>query len=51
MSNLETKIFSAFEDLNYSDSIVSKTIIKKPSEMFHCFHFDAGQGLEEHTGL
>lgn len=44
------KIFSFEKDLNYAaDSIVSKTIIKKPSGNVSLFSFDAGQGLEEHT--
>lgn len=32
-----------------SDSVVSKTLINKPSGTVTLFAFDAGQGLSEHT--
>ena len=32
-----------------ADSIVSKTLVKKPTGSLTLFAFDAGQGLSEHT--
>jgi len=43
-------IFNATESVKYaSDSVVSKTILKKESGTITLFAFDAGQSLSEHT--
>lgn len=44
------KIFKLNDAINYSErSVVSKTIIKKPSGTVTLFAFDAGEGLSEHS--
>lgn len=41
---------SAAQSIEYQkDSVVSKTLINKPSGTVTLFAFDAGQGLSEHT--
>jgi quercetin dioxygenase-like cupin family protein len=52
MSNtIETsKSFSTAESIEYADgSVVSKTIIKKPTGNITLFAFDMGEGLSEHS--
>ena len=45
-----TGSFKANEFIEYSDkSVVSKTIIKKPSGNITLFAFDKGEGLAEHS--
>jgi quercetin dioxygenase-like cupin family protein len=47
---VNSKIFSPKDDINYSlNSVVSKTIIKKPSGTITLFAFDRGEELSEHT--
>ena len=52
MSN-DTKVSSPFtpaEIIQYADnSVVSKTIIKKPTGNITLFAFDKGEGLSEHS--
>lgn len=44
------KTFSAAGSIAYAaGSVVSKTIIKKPSGNVTLFSFDAGEGLSEHS--
>ena len=52
MSNtIETsKLFSTAESIEYADgSVVSKTILKKPTGNITLFAFDMGEGLSEHS--
>ncbi|MCC6684768.1 MAG: cupin domain-containing protein [Bacteroidia bacterium] len=52
MSNeIETsKKFTAVDSITYADkSVVSKTILKKPTGNITLFAFDKGEGLAEHT--
>jgi quercetin dioxygenase-like cupin family protein len=52
MSNtIETsKSFSMEESIEYADgSVVSKTILKKPTGNITLFAFDTGEGLSEHS--
>ena len=52
MSNIieASKIFVANESIEYADSsVVSKTIVKKPSGNITLFAFDKGEGLAEHS--
>jgi quercetin dioxygenase-like cupin family protein len=52
MSNtIETSnIFLPAESITYSEgSVVSKTILKKPSGNITLFSFDKGEGLAEHS--
>jgi len=52
MSNIieSSKIFSALESIEYADnSVVSKTIVKKPSGNITLFAFDKDEGLAEHS--
>jgi quercetin dioxygenase-like cupin family protein len=43
-------IFSVKDSIEYaSGSVVSKTIVKKPTGTITLFAFDAGEGLSEHT--
>ncbi len=52
MSNeIETsKTFIATDSIEYAEkSIVSKTILKKPTGNITLFAFDKGEGLSEHT--
>jgi quercetin dioxygenase-like cupin family protein len=52
MSNIiETaKTFVTVESIEYADgSVVSKTIIKKPTGNITLFAFDEGEGLAEHS--
>lgn len=52
MSNLiETaRIFVPAESIEYADgSVVSKTIVKKPTGNITLFAFDKGEGLAEHS--
>jgi quercetin dioxygenase-like cupin family protein len=42
--------FAAAESIAYApNSVVSKTILKKPSGNVTLFSFDAGEGLSEHS--
>ena len=44
------KPFSALDSIAYaSGSVISKTILKKPSGNITLFSFDAGEGLSEHS--
>ena len=44
------KPFSPADAVGYADgSVVSKTILKKPSGNITLFSFDAGEGLSEHS--
>ena len=44
------KIFISSESVDYADnSVVSKTIIKKPAGNITLFAFDKGEGLAEHS--
>ena len=44
------KKFNANESIAYAEgSVVSKTIIKKPTGTITLFSFDAGEGLSEHS--
>ena len=46
----ETEIFIAADRIDYADhSVVSKTIIKKPTGNITLFAFDKGEGLAEHS--
>jgi quercetin dioxygenase-like cupin family protein len=52
MSNtIETsKSFSTVESIEYAEgSVVSKTILKKPTGNITLFAFDMGEGLSEHS--
>lgn len=52
MSNVieQSKAFSAAESVEYaSGSVVSKTIVKKPTGNITLFAFDEGEGLTEHS--
>lgn len=52
MSNLieSSKVFVAVESISYAaGSVVSKTIVKKPSGNITLFAFDKGEGLAEHS--
>ncbi len=52
MSNLiePAKIFAIGESIEYADgSVVSKTIVKKPTGNITLFAFDKGEGLAEHS--
>jgi quercetin dioxygenase-like cupin family protein len=51
MSNVEpSKAFIAADSVSYADgSVVSKTIIKKPTGNITLFAFDKGEGLAEHS--
>lgn len=43
-------VFSATDSIEYSsNSVVSKTILKKPAGNITLFSFDAGEGLSEHS--
>jgi quercetin dioxygenase-like cupin family protein len=43
-------VFSAVDSIDYSsNSVVSKTILKKPAGNISLFSFDAGEGLAEHS--
>lgn len=45
-----SKIFVSADSIDYSDgSVVSKTILKKPTGNITLFAFDKGEGLSEHT--
>jgi quercetin dioxygenase-like cupin family protein len=45
-----SKIFVSSESIEYAaGSVVSKTILKKPSGNITLFAFDKGEGLAEHT--
>ncbi|MGA8852731.1 MAG: cupin domain-containing protein [Christiangramia sp.] len=45
-----SKIFVAVDSIEYAEkSIVSKTILKKPTGNITLFAFDKGEGLSEHT--
>lgn len=42
--------FTVLDSVSYADgSVVSKTIIKKPTGNITLFSFDAGEGLSEHS--
>jgi quercetin dioxygenase-like cupin family protein len=44
------KVFPASDSIDYaSNSVVSKTILKKPSGTITLFSFAAGEGLSEHS--
>ncbi|HEV7331863.1 MAG TPA: cupin domain-containing protein [Flavisolibacter sp.] len=44
------KPFNAKESIAYAEgSVVSKTLIKKPTGTLTLFSFDAGEGLSEHS--
>lgn len=49
--NIETsKAFIPVDSIDYAaNSVVSKTILKKPSGNVTLFAFDAGEGLSEHS--
>jgi quercetin dioxygenase-like cupin family protein len=52
MSNLieTSRIFVSNESIEYADgSVVSKTIVKKPTGNITLFAFDKGEGLAEHS--
>ncbi|MBL7847358.1 MAG: cupin domain-containing protein [Cyclobacteriaceae bacterium] len=52
MSNLiePANIFATAESIEYADgSVVSKTIVKKPTGNVTLFAFDKGEGLAEHS--
>jgi quercetin dioxygenase-like cupin family protein len=52
MSNLieSSKTFVLVESVEYAEaSVVSKTIVKKPSGNITLFAFDKGEGLAEHS--
>lgn len=43
-------VFSAADIISYAaNSVVSKTILKKPAGNISLFSFDAGEGLSEHS--
>jgi quercetin dioxygenase-like cupin family protein len=43
-------VFSAVNSIDYSsNSVVSKTILKKPAGNISLFSFDEGEGLAEHS--
>ncbi|MBK8290714.1 MAG: cupin domain-containing protein [Flammeovirgaceae bacterium] len=43
-------VFSVQDSIEYAaGSVVSKTIVKKPTGTITLFAFDAGEGLSEHT--
>jgi len=43
-------VFSTADSIEYSsNSVVSKTIVKKPAGNITLFSFDAGEGLAEHS--
>lgn len=45
-----SKIFTSNDSIAYADgSVVSKTIVKKPSGNVTLFAFDKGEGLAEHS--
>ncbi|SKB67110.1 Cupin domain-containing protein [Salegentibacter holothuriorum] len=45
-----SKTFVAVDSIEYAEnSIVSKTILKKPTGNITLFAFDKGEGLSEHT--
>lgn len=45
-----SKIFIPVDSIAYADkSVVSKTILKKPTGNITLFAFDKGEGLAEHT--
>jgi len=45
-----SKTFISSESIDYSEgSVVSKTILKKPTGNITLFAFDKGEGLSEHT--
>lgn len=45
-----SKVFVAAENIHYAaGSVVSKTIVKKPSGNITLFAFDRGEGLAEHN--
>ena len=45
-----SKIFGLNDSISYADgSVVSKTIVKKPSGNVTLFAFDKGEGLAEHS--
>ncbi len=45
-----SKVFDASESISYAPgSVVSKTIVKKPSGNITLFAFDKGEGLAEHS--
>lgn len=45
-----SKKFAAVDSIAYADkSVVSKTILKKPTGNITLFAFDKGEGLAEHT--
>ncbi|WP_373496552.1 cupin domain-containing protein [Aquiflexum sp.] len=50
MANIElSKIFEPRESIDYADnSVVSKTIVKKPAGNITLFAFDKDEGLAEH---
>jgi len=46
----ETEIFIAADKIDYADqSVVSKTILKKPTGNITLFAFDKGEALAEHA--
>lgn len=52
MSNIieASKIFESNESIDYANgSVVSKTIVKKPTGNITLFAFDTGEGLAEHS--
>jgi quercetin dioxygenase-like cupin family protein len=51
MSTIESaKSFKAHDSISYADgSVVSKTIVKKPTGNITLFAFDKGEGLAEHS--
>lgn len=52
MSNIieASKIFVSTESIEYANgSVVSKTIVKKPTGNITLFAFDIGEGLAEHS--